>query len=155
MRKMRRFKQLLPEEECRRILKSAKRGVLALLGDEDYPYALPINFVYDGGKIYFHSAVEGHKIDSVNNHPKASFCVLDKPIKEENEWWYNIKSVIAFGTMRIITDENLRIEKLELLGKKYFPSEDMVYEDIAKNASRASVLELNIEHLSGKTVREK
>ena len=155
MRELRRFKQALSEEECKYILKSAPRGVLALLGDENYPYALPMNFVYDSGIIYFHSALEGHKIDSIKNHPKASFCVLDEPIKEDNDWWYHIKSVIAFGKIEIITDETLRNKSLRLLGKKYFPDEAMIDEDMAKNAHRAAVIALSVEHISGKAVKEK
>ena len=64
-RKMRRFKQQLSEEECLEILKTAKRGVLAVLGDEGYPYAVPLDFVYEDGKIYFHCAKEGHKLDAI------------------------------------------------------------------------------------------
>ena len=84
---MRRFKQAASEQECQDLLQSAWRGVLSVLGDGGYPYGMPLNFVYDDGKIYFHCAVEGHKIDALRACPKASFCVLSEPAKNPGEWW--------------------------------------------------------------------
>ena len=52
-RKMRRFKQQIPTGDCIKLLEKAPRGILAVLGDEGYPYTIPLNFVYDEGKIYF------------------------------------------------------------------------------------------------------
>lgn len=154
-RKMRRFRQQLEQSECESILKTAPRGVLAVQGDGGYPYALPLDFVYDNGKIYFHSAVEGHKIDAVKSNDKASFCVLSEGERAENDWWYRFKSVIAFGRIRIVDDEAERLEKLRLLGYKYFPTAAEVEEDMAKNAARAAVLELSVEHMTGKRVNER
>ena len=76
-------------------------GVLALAGDNGYPYALPISYVYSDGKIYFHSAKSGHKIDAVKRCEKASFCVIaeDNIIPEEYTTYY--KSVIVFGKLKI------------------------------------------------------
>ena len=84
-RPMRRFKQQLTQEECIDILKTEVRGVLSILGDEDYPYGIPIDFYYSrkDNKIYFHGAKEGHKIDSIKKHNKVSFCVYDKGYKKE------------------------------------------------------------------------
>ena len=66
-RPMRRFKQQLPQEECISILKSEVRGILSVLGDDDYPYGVPLDFYYseEDDRIYFHGAGEGHKIDSI------------------------------------------------------------------------------------------
>lgn len=153
-RKMRRFKQQLDEERCIEILKNEPRGVLAVLGDEGYPYTLPLDFVYDDGKIYFHSAVEGHKVDAIRKCDKASFCVLDKGVQEDGDWAYYFDSVIAFGRIKIVEDRNIAEEKLRLLGLKYFPTAEMVEHDMAKNAKRALVLELSIEHMTGKHVHE-
>ena len=77
-REMRRIKQLLPEDTAKEILARNTGGTLALLGDDDYPYAVPMSYVYADGKIYFHCAKEGHKIDAIRNHDKASFCVIDQ-----------------------------------------------------------------------------
>ena len=153
---MRRFKQELESAECERILREGKRGVLALLGDGGYPYAFPMNFVYSEGKIIFHCALEGHKTDAIKKCEKASFCVIDEPEKrDENEWWYYVKSVIAFGKIRIVEDRDMARENLRLLGLKYYPSAKEVSEELRKDFSRANCLELKIEHLSGKQVQEK
>ena len=76
-RPMRRFKQQLTQEECVEILNNEVRGVLSVLGDDDYPYGIPIDFYYNQqeNKIYFHGAKEGHKTDSIKKHNKVSFCV--------------------------------------------------------------------------------
>ena len=101
-RKMRRTKQELSREECEEILQKQLRGFLAVLGDDEYPYALPMDYVYFDDKIYFHSAKEGHKIDSIKKHDKASFSVINDGEKVENVWYYIFKSVICFGKIRII-----------------------------------------------------
>ena len=153
-RKMRRFKQQLSEEECLEILKTAKRGVLAVLGDEGYPYAVPLDFVYEDGKIYFHCAKEGHKLDAILQEPKCSFCVLSEGVPEPDSWWFHFSSVISFGKIAIMEDPEAIREKLILLGRKYMPTEEEIQTDILKNGPRANVLELTIEHMTGKRVKE-
>jgi hypothetical protein len=151
---MRRFGQQLPLSACEEILANEKRGVLALLGDESYPYALPLNYVFDNDALYFHSAVEGHKIDAIASHDKASFCVYRQGEREEGDWWYHVYSVIAFGRIRLVEDEGEKLDALRLLGKKYFPPAVDIEADIARNRTRVAVLKLEIEHMSGKHVRE-
>ena len=154
-RDMRRFKQQLPQEECERILRENPRGVLAVLGDDDYPYAVPLNFVFADGCICFHSALTGHKIEAARRYEKASFCVTEQQERSDDGWSYYWKSVIAFGRLREITDEAEKTEKLRLLGNKYFPTEEMTESDIKKNAARCAVLELKVEHMTAKRVHER
>ena len=154
-RDMRRFKQKLPQEECERILREGRRGTLAVLGDEGYPYAVPLNFVYDGGCIYFHSALQGHKIDAVRSCEKASFNILEQQELSDDGWSYFLNSLIAFGKLCEVTDEAEKTEKLRLLGNKYFPTREMTESDIKKNAARCTVVELKIEHMTGKRVHER
>ena len=87
-RKMRRFKQELSERECIEILKKEPRGVLSMIGDDGYPYGIPMSHWYneDDGKLYFHGAKEGHKIDAIQNCDKVSFCVYDEGYRKEGEW---------------------------------------------------------------------
>ena len=82
---MRRFKQALPPEECRDILDKAYRGFLSVIGDGGYPYNIPINFFMEDDKLYFHSAMEGHKIDALRSCDKVCFTVLDEPVKEPGD----------------------------------------------------------------------
>jgi len=153
-REMRRIKQQTSDEECIDILKNAKRGVLAVLGDDDYPYAVPLNYVYNEGHIYFHCAKSGHKLDAIRKHSKVSFCVLNEGVQEENDWWYHFASVIVFGRIREVPDDDELERYLRLLGSKYFPGAEHLEKEM-KSAPNAVVLDLQIEHMTGKKVREK
>ncbi len=152
---MRREKQELSKGECIEILTNRPRGILALLGDEDYPYAIPMSHVYVDGKIYFHGAMKGHKVDSIKKYPKASYCVVDDGIRNEGEWWYTFKSVIAFGKIRILTDRDEKIKKLTHLGDKFFPKHEDTVKEIDRLLDRTNVFELNIGHMTGKITVEK
>ena len=154
-RPMRRIKQQISEEACLEILRTAPRGTLAVLGDDGYPYAVPLDFAYADGCLYFHCAKEGHKLDAIRGCDKASFCVLGEGAQNPGEWWYYFTSVICFGRVTIIEDAETAREKLSLLGAKYMPTMEEVAADIAKNAPRAVVLEMKIEHMTGKRVQEK
>ncbi len=154
-REMRRIAQQTTREECEEILRNAKRGILAVLGDEGYPYTVPMDFVYEDGRIYFHCALTGHKMDAIRACDKVSFCVLNDGVREENSWWYHFTSVVAFGRIREETDPDEHLRCLRLLGGKYMPEQTMIEEDIRKNGPRAAILVLTIEHMTGKRVREK
>lgn len=153
-REMRRFKQQTSKDECIEILNKAWRGVLAVLGDDDYPYTVPLDFVYEDGHIYFHCAGDGHKLDAIRCHDKVSFCVLSEGVQEENDWWYHFTSVIVFGRIREVTDKAEKNERLKLLGRKYFPTEEHLKKEMESAAARATVLDLSIEHMTGKRVKE-
>ena len=156
-REMRRFKQQLSEEECRHILKTEKRGVLAVNGDGGYPYTIPINYIYEeeSGKIYFHGAKEGHKIDALLRDPKASFCVYDHGYRQLGAWAYTVKSVVVFGRLRMLEDREEMIELSRRLGRKYYPTEEELEAEIAHSGKRVQILELAMEHMTGKLVHEK
>lgn len=159
-RKMRRAGQQLDVEEVRQVLENAPRGVLSVLGDDDYPYGIPMNFVYDPtrgklGSLYFHSALVGHKIDAMAACDKVSFCTMDEGYQNEGEWWWYFNSVICFGRICTIEEPTRKHEALTLLAKKYFPPNINIAADIAKNGYRIHALEFRIEHMTGKLVQEK
>ena len=154
-REMRRFKQQLSDDDCLRVLRRSPRGVLAVLGEMGYPYTVPLNFVYDNGCIYFHMALQGHKLDALRAYDKGSFNVLSEPIPADDGWSFFFDSVTVFGRLSEVNDEAEKIEKLRLLGQKYFPTKEMVEDDIRKNAARCTVVGLKIEHMSGKHVHER
>ena len=101
-REMRRKRQQLSEVESIGIMKKATSGTLALLGDNGYPYVVPISYVYHEGKLYFHSALAGHKVDAIRKCDKASFCVIDKGEVHPEKYTTFFRSVIAFGRIHII-----------------------------------------------------
>ena len=152
---MRRFKQEISKEECEDILEKAPRGTLAVRGEMGYPYTIPVNHLYHEGKIYIHGAKAGHKHDAIMRSPKVSFCVLDEGVKYEGEWWNTFRSVICFGKASFLEDEQKKDRILRLIGGKYFPEGYDLENDMKKNGPQADIIEITIEHMSGKKVREK
>lgn len=155
-REMRRFKQAVSEEECKNILKTEKRGVLSLVGDDGYPYGVPINFYYDEteNKLYFHSAKTGHKIDAIKSCDKACFTVWNTGFQKDGDWAWNVTSVIAFGRAELASGAAV-MDKLRSLALKYYPTAEDVDAEMAKDADRVQMIALNIESLTGKLVNEK
>jgi len=155
-RKMRRFGQQVTKEECEKVLNSAPRGVLAVLGDDGYPYTVPIDFVYDGdrGALYFHGAKEGHKLDAIRANDKVSFCAMDEGYRKPGDWALNITSVVVFGRLRPIEDREATLEAARRLARKYFPDETEVEKEVEKTKNRVMCLELTVEHMTGKLVNE-
>ena len=155
-RKMRRFKQQISEKECVELLKTQPRGVLAVLGDNDYPYTIPIDFIYDEetNTIGFHGAKEGHKIDAVKKHDKVSFCVYDEGYRREGEWALNIRSVVIFGRIKFVTDYNRAMDISRRLCYKFTDDEEYIEHEINHSGPRVQCLEIEIEHMTGKLVNE-
>lgn len=150
-RKMRRFKQQLTDNETIDILKKGTSGVLAVCGDEGYPYAVPISYVYADGKIYLHSAVKGHKIDALKNNKKVSFCVIgkDEVIPENLTTYY--RSAIVFGKARILEDKEAE-NAINLLMLRYSPNMSLEKRQnhIKEASGHIAVIEIEIEHITGK-----
>ena len=154
-REMRRKRQQLAEEESIAILKKATAGTLALLGDNDYPYAVPISYVYHERKLYFHSALAGHKVDAIRKCDKASFCVIDKDDVQPEKYTTFFRSVIAFGRIHIIEDETEKLEMARMLGNRYNPNDDeSLKREIESGLSRMQMIRFDIEHLTGKEAIE-
>lgn len=155
-REMRRRKQLLSVRESIEILENGSSGVLALLGDDDYPYAVPISYVYDNAKIYFHGAKVGHKRDAIRKFNKASFCVISKDDVVAEEYTTYYKSVIVFGKIRILEHENEIRNAIEKLAIKYYPKGDSTDRDteIMQEWRALCTMELSVEHMTGKEAIE-
>ncbi len=155
-RELIRKKQKLSSEECIHILKTEKRGVLSVNGDDGYPYGSPMNHFYneEDGKIYFHCGKVGHRLDALKNNNKASFCVYDQGYKKEGQWQLNIKSVIVFGRIDIIDDTDKIVDISTKLSHKFTQDEDYIQEEIKNHAHRTLLLVLTPEHICGKTVEE-
>ena len=155
-RKMRRFKQQISEEECIRVLKEQPRGVLSMIGDDGYPYGIPLDHWYceEDGKLFFHGAKEGHKIDAIAKCDKVSYCVMDNGFRKEGEWALNINSVIVFGRIKLVDD----VDKARLIGenlcRKFTDDEEYIQHELTNALPRAQCLELIPEHMTGKLVNE-
>ena len=155
-RKMRRFKQELEKQECIEILKQQPRGALSVLGDDGYPYGMPMDHWYceADGKLYFHGAKEGHKIDAIRANNKVSYCVYDEGYRKEGEWALNIRSVVVFGRMQIVEDEEKKREIGKNLCLKFTDDQEYIEKELSSDLARACWLELTPEHMTGKLVKE-
>lgn len=155
-REMLRKRQELPREACIEILKKEPRGVLSVLGDDDYPYGMPINHYYceEDGKIYFHGGRMGHKIDAMRRHDKASFCVFDQGYRRDGEWALNISSVIVFGRIEFVEDREKVYEIARLLSYKFTDDEEYIRRELEHAGLRTLMFALVPEHMTGKLVNE-
>lgn len=155
-RKMRRERQELGKEACEGVLLRNTAGVLAVLGDGGYPYAVPLSYVYQNGAVYFHGATSGHKLDALQACPKVSFCVVDQDEIVPEKYTTYFRSVIAFGQARVLTEAGEIQTAMEALGRKYAPqeSEEHLQKEIAGSAPRTAVVKLSIEHMTGKEAIE-
>lgn len=155
-REMRRKNQLLPEAAALEILKNGTSGVLALSGDDDYPYAVPLSYVYANGKIYFHGAKTGHKTDAVKRNEKASFCVVEKDEIVPEEYTTYFRSVIAFGRIRILENDAEKLAAINLLADRYNPhaSEDTRNQAVRREWGPLMMMEMTVEHMTGKEAIE-
>ena len=156
-RSLARKKQALSEEDCIRILREEKRGVLAVQGEGGYPYALPINHWYnpEDGRIYFHSGSEGHKIDAMRREPRASFCVTEKAELAEDGWSWYFNSVIVFGKLEIVREHEKALQISRELSYQFTEDRDYVEWEVAHSGHRVLCFALIPEHISGKRVHEK
>ena len=154
-RPMRRFRQQLSDDESVGILKKATSGTLALLGDNGYPYAVPISYVYAEGKLYLHSALSGHKVDAIRNYDKASFCVIEQDNIHPKEFTTYFRSVIAFGRIHIVEDDAEKLSAARLLSERYNPGDEEGFQkELEKGFARMLVIRFDIEHLTGKEAIE-
>lgn len=156
-RAMRRAKQALGLDACDRLLEQERRGGLAVNGDDGFPYAVPINFLFDPASrsIYFHSALSGHKIEAMKRNNKVCFTVWNRGIQQEGDWSYFVDSVVAFGRASIVEDEIERIQRTKQFGLKYYPNEAEVDHEIEKALDRMLLIRIDIDHLTGKHVHER
>lgn len=154
-REMRRKKQALSTEESLAILNQGSSGVLAVTGDQGYPYAVPLSYVYDNNKIFFHCALSGHKLDAIAASNKVSFCVVGQDRVMPQEYTTYFRSVIIFGRARILEDPIEKRTALEILAAKYSPEQKTGrLREIDRLLERTCTVEIVIEHITGKEAAE-
>ena len=156
-RAIRKKKNELSAEGTKELLRRARRGVLAVYGEEGYPYAIPLNYLYDEaeGKVFFHSARVGHKVDAIARCDKVCFTVFGNETVKEEEWAPFLQSVVLFGRCRAVEDEGKGLELLKRFAMKFYPNEALADEEISAAGKAARMYEIEIEHLSGKEVQER
>ena len=151
---MRRKRQQLSQEETIHILCHTTSGILSVVDTNGYPYGVPLSHVYADGKIYFHSAVSGHKIDAIHNGEKVSFTVIDQDEVHPETFTTHFRSVICYGRVRIVKNETDKLAALRLLGKRNNPDEAALQHEIDKDFCHVAIIEFTIEHITGKEAIE-
>ena len=156
-RPLRRQNRAIKEEEAKELLFQGKRGVLAVNGDDDYPFAFPVDYYYDRAeeKIYFHGAKAGHKVDSLKKSDKVCFTVYGNEHYKEGEWAPYVQSTVVFGRCHLIDDAKETEDRVRELARKYYPNEEEIEAEIARDIKAAQLYEICIEHLTGKQIKEK
>ena len=156
-RSVRRKEKVISDEAARQLLLHEKRGILAVNGDDGYPYAIPVNYFYDAeqDKIYFHGSKAGHKIDSLRKDDKVCFTVYGNEHFKEGEWAPYLQSTVVFGRCHLIDDITITESKVRELAAKYYPNAEEIDIEINKSLKAAQLYEITIEHLSGKQIQEK
>lgn len=156
-RPIRRKKNEIGIEEAKKLLHNSRRGVLAVSGDDSYPYAIPVNYLYDeeNQKIYFHGARSGHKADAIKNCDKVCFTVIGNEMVKKEAWAPFLQSVVIFGRCHLVMEQSAAMVLLKRFAMKFYPDESMVDEEIAVSGPAAQMYEIEIEHLCGKEVQER
>lgn len=155
-RKMRRFAQQISDEECIEVLKNETRGVLSVIGEDGYPYGMPLNHYYceEDGKLYFHGAKEGHKLDAISACNKVCYTVFDKGFRREGEWALNVKSVVIFGKISLVSETEKAEQICTALCRKFTDDEEYINHEIEHSLKRVQCLELTPDYMTGKLVNE-
>lgn len=155
-RKIRKVKNEISIELAKELLKNERRGVLAVNGDEGYPYCMPINYFYDeeNDKIYFHGARAGHKVDSLKKDDKVCFTVYGNEQIKAEPWAPFLQSTIVFGRCHLVENHDEIIRLVKKFAMKYYPSEELVDEELASSGNAVQMFVITIEHMSGKQIQE-
>ena len=156
-REIRKKRNQIDTEAAERLLEQSRRGVLAVNGDDGYPYAIPINFLYDreNQKIFFHGARAGHKVDALKSSDKVCFTVYGHETIKEDPWAPFMQSTIVFGRCHLMEAGEHTAALLKRFAMKYYPNEQLADEEIAQSGKAAQLFEIEIEHLTGKEVQER
>ena len=156
-RPIRKKKNEISTDAAKALLRSSRRGVLAVNGDDGYPYAIPINYLYDeeNEKIIFHGAKAGHKVDALKKNDKICFTVFGNEVVKEEAWAPFLQSVVVFGRCHLVESQEDAIALVKKFAAKYYPNMDMVNEEAASSGRAVQMFEIQIEHLSGKEVQER
>lgn len=155
-REMRRKNQCLSPSEAEEILQKNTAGTLSVMGDDGYPYGVPVSYYYRDNTIYFHSALQGHKIDAIKKDPRVSFCVIDQDHIVAEKLTTYFRSVIAFGKAKIMENCPEREDALLAFSLKYAPNlpKSRIKEEMEKAGKAMCMVAIDIESMTGKEAIE-
>ena len=156
-RSIRRNKNEISIDEAKELLRCSRRGILAVNGDNGYPYGIPINYLYDADahKIIFHGAKVGYKVDCLKACDKVCFTVCGNESIKGESWAPFLQSVVVFGRCHLVENQKDTIKLVKKFAMKYYPDEETVDAVMASSGRAGQMFEIDIEHLSGKEVQER
>ena len=156
-RSIRRNKNEISIDEAKELLRCSRRGILAVNGDNGYPYGIPINYLYDADahKIIFHGAKVGYKVDCLKVCDKVCFTVCGNESIKGESWALFLQSVVVFGRCHLVENQKDTIKLVKKFAMKYYPDEETVDAVMASSGRAVQMFEIDIEHLSGKEVQER
>lgn len=156
-REMRRKSRAIGDADAKALLHSTRIGILAVNGDGGYPYAVPVNYLYDeaNDRIIFHGARAGHKADALSTSDRVCFTVYGNEVVKKESWAPFVQSVVAFGRCRPLQKPDEALDALTRLALKYYPNMDEVDREIQQSGEAVCVFEVQIEHMRGKEIQEK
>ena len=152
-RPMRRDDRALTDEQAAEILQKGEYGILSTVSADGQPYGVPVSFAFDGNALYFHCAVEGHKLENLAANPRVSFCVVGATEVLPEKFATRYESAIVFGTARELTGDEHHAALTAIL-KKY--SADFLEKGekyIESDMPKTRAFRIEIESLSGKARR--
>ena len=155
-REVRKKSNAISIDAAKELLGTARRGVFAVNGDDGYPYAIPVNYLYDdaSNRIIFHGAKSGHKVDALNSSSKVCFTVTGEPVIKDLEWAPYLRSVVVFGKCRMVETLEENLELVKKFAMKFYPNEKMVDDEVAASGPAVQMFVIDIEHITGKQVQE-
>jgi nitroimidazol reductase NimA-like FMN-containing flavoprotein (pyridoxamine 5'-phosphate oxidase superfamily) len=148
---MRRKDRQIPNDEAYKIIDKASFGIMATVDCDSEPYAVPLNFARDGEVLYFHGALQGHKIDNLKERPGVCVTFVGDVSFPDNHFTTVYESVILFGKAEEVTGESEKIYGLKLICERFIPDNMAAFADeINKHINATSLWKINIESISGK-----
>lgn len=152
-KEMKNIRRQLVYNDAQEILLNGEYGVLATNGEDGYSYATPLNYVYINGKIYFHGATEGHKLDNIRVNNKVSFCVVGRTRVVPHKFTSRFESTVVFGRASIVDGQEKREALIELINKYSHEYEKQGENYINRAIRYTCVVKIEIDKLTGKEAR--
>lgn len=155
LRMAQRKDRTLDKEEAFRVLAAADHGILATVGANGQPYAVPLNHVVAENVLYAHSALKGHKLENIAHEPRVSFCAIENATVDPAMLSTYYSSAIAFGPAELVADDGEKFKALQLLVQRYcgtVSAENEAY--VARLLPQTAVIRIRIDEISGKAHRK-
>jgi len=150
-REIRRQERILDESRIEELLLNGEYGVLSTTSIDGCAYGIPMSYVYENGTIFFHCALEGHKIDNITAYPLVSFCIVGNTKVSPSEFTTGYESVVVFGIIEKVKDDEGKSKALKLIVKKYSPGYEAEGDAYIERAiHKTKVLKLIIKRITGK-----